>query len=971
MFSQVFRSALPSFFFACVVFSLQPTVAQTNSNWTEIDGGEWSDDANWSTASFPNNSGTNLFNATIDLATGSDYTVTLSDSVEIENLILDSSDALLHLTGAVQANQGMQIQSGRFWGDGVGISNTQIDLIGGGAWLYNGATVQNSVIDVTGGSLTFDFGFTSTVDNSTVNGMFSVNSSSSVLFTNGATFSGNPSLSGTLLVDGNDSGSNQRTFDASQTFLMFGGSLAGTSGTNLVFGSTSIVRGRGLVSSPNAIINEGLFHSNVRSHPFRVASVGGFTNRGTVRAENSSRFEFEEITRNESLMEAVEGSTLRFSGDWLNNGTIRLTDSSAAFLGEMEFDDLGSIEQSGDSSVLIGGNMDLGGSSETITNRTGDLTLGITGRISNGTLNQGDARLLFFEEIGTTTKGILDNVTLNDGLRITQNDAFLRLENGSKFNDASEVTGLNSTLQLGGSEGTQAAAVYRFDSDADLNVTATVDYTGNARFEIGADSTLMGSGTFEDNTEEANSELVNDGRVEGNLRINVDRFLNRNTVATSGSNQMLIGAEFINQGNLIASGDSDLYIQNRFTNTGTMTASDNGEVILESVSDDLGDIQTTENGKFLINQSWDLTGKTVVLDDASLNLQVRGAIIGGTIHHQNGGGLKFDPGLRTELEGTTMIGNVGVTGTNATLVFRDGAKIESGGSLSLAELSRVNFEENSDGSRAVHQLSNVAVTSLLNSRYALMGDVDLIIGPNSSLTGVGEFVSGIGEVNQIINRGAVTATGLGVLRITDNFFVNEGSLVVDSGSNLSFFDENPISNGTTRVNGRMSGLSSLDYIENGSLDGDGLIEISVILNGMITPGVDGIGELEMWHLDLNDTAEWIVDIGGTSAGEIDLLSITRSIELDGSLSANFVNDFNLAEGQSFIFGDISGTRTGQFAGLDEGDVVMSQSDVYLRVSYTAGDGDDLGFFTTAVPEPSAIWVLTSLGLCGLLNRRRR
>ena len=81
--------------------------------------------------------------------------------------------------------------------------------------------------------------------------------------------------------------------------------------------------------------------------------------------------------------------------------------------------------------------------------------------------------------------------------------------------------------------------------------------------------------------------------------------------------------------------------------------------------------------------------------------------------------------------------------------------------------------------------------------------------------------------------------------------------------------------------------------------------------------------------------------------------------------------FELHRGYSFTTLRVGGTLTGQFDGLGEGDVVGNFGGQDLFISYVAGDGNDIGLFTNAVPEPTTALVWSLLAGLGLTVRRRR
>ncbi len=63
---------------------------------------------------------------------------------------------------------------------------------------------------------------------------------------------------------------------------------------------------------------------------------------------------------------------------------------------------------------------------------------------------------------------------------------------------------------------------------------------------------------------------------------------------------------------------------------------------------------------------------------------------------------------------------------------------------------------------------------------------------------------------------------------------------------------------------------------------------------------------------------------------------------------------------------IGGALSGQFASLEEGDLVTNLGGWDVFIIYIGSDGNDISLYT--VPEPSSLLLLLGAGLC--LRRRR-
>lgn len=119
-----------------------------------------------------------------------------------------------------------------------------------------------------------------------------------------------------------------------------------------------------------------------------------------------------------------------------------------------------------------------------------------------------------------------------------------------------------------------------------------------------------------------------------------------------------------------------------------------------------------------------------------------------------------------------------------------------------------------------------------------------------------------------------------------------------------------------------------------------------------------------------------IEFAGTTEGLFDHLTVGGDVFLNGgSLSLLTLDMFSFNSGSMFEFLTVEGSLFGEFDGLGEGDLVGNfGSDVFI--TYTAGDGNDIAFFTEGtavapVPLPAGLpLLLTGLGGALLLRRRK-
>jgi len=186
---------------------------------------------------------------------------------------------------------------------------------------------------------------------------------------------------------------------------------------------------------------------------------------------------------------------------------------------------------------------------------------------------------------------------------------------------------------------------------------------------------------------------------------------------------------------------------------------------------------------------------------------------------------------------------------------------------------------------------------------------------------------------------------------------NNGGFQVDTGSGLLFLDD-------------LSG--------DGPFIGGGEVTFQRGLNPGNSPGTIEFGG----DVTLGATSLTTIEIAGLGTTDFDRLLLNNldallTIENGAGLDVQLINGFSLDFNQEFVFAEIAGTNApvGTFSGLggdvlSEGDLVGNFGGFDLFISYSAGTGNDISFFTS-VPEPSALAMCGLVaGLSGLRRRRR-
>ncbi len=293
-----------------------------------------------------------------------------------------------------------------------------------------------------------------------------------------------------------------------------------------------------------------------------------------------------------------------------------------------------------------------------------------------------------------------------------------------------------------------------------------------------------------------------------------------------------------------------------------------------------------------------------------------------------GDGVEVAEAFRTgsPLAGSTISSAFPISGTlNEKGQFTYSALLADGNQLVGRYTPDLHWRSSSSGSWDVRSNWTVGITP---------ADVhDVLIDPNVDLTV-------IGPANDLAIRSLQIGGGAGQAR-----------LVLD-GSELAVQQQ-------------------LVVAENGMLAGSGEIKGASLIDGTLAPGLSAGNLSFQGLLSFSPTSMLAIELGGTATSEFDRITVLGDVQLDGLLSVDLINGFPLHDGDEFLIMDLTGDLTGQFFGLNEGDLVGRYGNQNLFVTYTGGNGNDIGLYAaTAIPEPAA-WLLIPLAaILGTCVRRR-
>jgi T5SS/PEP-CTERM-associated repeat protein len=231
----------------------------------------------------------------------------------------------------------------------------------------------------------------------------------------------------------------------------------------------------------------------------------------------------------------------------------------------------------------------------------------------------------------------------------------------------------------------------------------------------------------------------------------------------------------------------------------------------------------------------------------------------------------------------------------------------------------------------------------------LLGGIVDFHGPLSNatdgrITGRGTLVARAG----LTNNGHV-ALSSGITDVYGDVANDTGDpavgIAVSGNADVTFWGDVTNTSGLFRV----SAGSSATFF--GGLAGNGISGPGdVYLEADITPGTSPGLATFGGNVHFGPLANLKIELGGLEAGsQFDQLIIAGNAILDGTLDISLIDDFTLSLGDSFEIIDITGTRSGTFAGLVEGATVGNFGGTDLAITYAGGDGNDVSLFVPDLP----------------------
>jgi hypothetical protein len=871
-------------------------LAQCTDSWTGAGGGNnWSNGANWSNGMVPGSSDSVCI-------TQSGAAVVLDVNGGIADLSIGSSDSLtlptvtnaspnLNINGSSLVNSGQIILSAP-----VSFGTTGLTLSSSGTLTLSG----RGTITMNANSFGGDYigGSAKLLNQSTIRGAGGFD----MTFNNAKAGVINANQSGAQLVVGR----NQNQGASSNTGLM-----EATHGGQMAIGSIQLNNVGGTIAASGTgsyviFADEGQGGQTITGGTFTSSSGGviyAYSGNTTIDGTTS--------TVNNKGTLAIPGNGLPyFRGTMNNTGTFQILANSSG----------GAILNIGNGQTFTlsgSGNLAMGDGTSNSYNNQNYISGG--GTFVNQQLVQGTGGILnltSFNNSGTINANVptgSNNLQLqlgragastNTGIIEASNGGVLVVgsttinNNGGTF----EAVGANSNVSLVGSLGTSGLTI---SGGTYTSSGGGVIYGGGGTTLDGTTQAVANSGTF----------IVNDG---GN-NINVQGTLNNTgtieilskgnlvylqmpgseNLTISGSGKVIMGDGTDNSYNLIPTLGSDFGSSGTLTNQSTIEGTGFiGEYIQGF----------TNNGTINANVPVGTNGLALYATRISVFLNA------GTIEATNGGEFGFDPNYG-------LSGNFTNTGT-LTVGARSGMNLANGVVTNLANGTL------SGGTYKVAGTLQIPGNITINdAKIALTGKASQILNPNTNA--LAGFVTNGAKGSFALNGGqSFTSAGT---------FTNQGVINVAKGSTFTVGSGGSYvqTSGRTTVNGKLTLSSTADKtdesepapgtadvrIARGTLYGNGgNIAAHVSSSGTVIPAdsITTVGKLKITGT-YNQSAAGALDanIEGSNSGQFNVLNVTGTANLNGTLNIKLLNNFVPLIGAEFeivtarqvngVFAKVNGT----------------------------------------------------------------
>ncbi|HEC28894.1 MAG TPA: DUF4347 domain-containing protein, partial [Gammaproteobacteria bacterium] len=256
-------------------------------------------------------------------------------------------------------------------------------------------------------------------------------------------------------------------------------------------------------------------------------------------------------------------------------------------------------------------------------------------------------------------------------------------------------------------------------------------------------------------------------------------------------------------------------------------------------------------------------------------------LVNGATHDFTGGTISLSGNIIFQQGGAATVDNFTDTGTGRTVVDTNQGKTV--GSVSFLRTENFTNLDVLSGTLFTQGYINIS-TAFTWSGGTISGVNGYYIytqsGSNNNISGSGNKL--LSDLNWY-NYGTTTWSGSGDIQLQNGVTIYNGS----SGSIAGILD--------MQTTGSITGIDTAAYsFQNrtpSSLTGNGSIGINVTNNGLLSPGASpGSGTINI-NSNYSSTGVIDIEIGGTVAGQYDVVNITGTATINGTINVSLINDY--------------------------------------------------------------------------------
>lgn len=851
--------------------------AIVNTTWTGAgDGVNWGDSANWSAGSVPNN-GADNYNVTINAGA----TVTVNGAFAIDSLTLASGGTLIIPAGGTLTLNAASTVDGLLRLNDTDASLANRAVLRAGTSL----TISGS------GTIRFDTAnFQNVIEAPSDSDVLTLGSSLQVVTASGAT---GRTTSITIANQGSISAAaGEIIFDAP---LNNSGTVSATSSGTIRIGPAGLTDNTG-----------GTISIDGTSTLELASSIDGGTidGAGTVDVDGSAGLS--DLTLDSIVVVVEAAETLTLLGTIVNGGTIRLSDADASLANRALLGISGTVNLDGDgflefTTTNFQNAVDDSGGSDLLvigSGQTARTTGGGIGRFALPVENHGSILAdaggqITFDDLLTNAS----QISATNGSLLALGISAATTNTGGTFSlDATSTLSLATSITGGTIDGAGTVDVASSGSLVTLTLDGVV-----AEVEAAETLTLMGTITNDGTIRlaDADPSLANRAllAIAGTVNLDGGGFLEfattnfQNAVDDAGGSDLLVIGS-AQTARTVSGGIGRFVVP--VDNQGTIEAASGGSIVFDDLLTNQNQISATGGSTIRLGFSAATTnaGGTISVDGTS-TLELATSITGGTIDGAgtvdidgSGGLVDLTLGgtLVVEVEAGEALALLGTITNNATIRLAD-ADPSAGNTATVTVTGPVTIDGDGELQFSTANFQNLVAP-------AVAGDT-LTIGAGQSVTTPGG-ASGRFTL-AVVNLGTIDASGAGTI-VFDEDLGNGGTVLIPAGGTVRIGPSATLDN-----DGTVTGEGTLDVA--GTFTNDGLIE----------PGI-AIGTLSVTG-DMTQSSAGTLHVEIGSGGN-DLLAVSGTATLGGTLTASLVGGFSPPPGSSFTI--VTGTISGEFENAPNG-----------------------------------------------------